>query len=1008
MALDRLPPEQLDRAIIYDPLCVAADTPLSVVVARMSALRGVCALEESAAIASGEGEPPERQRQYARSSCALVVEGDRLIGIFTERDLVRLSAQRSYDPTLPVADAMTRNPTAVKRSRLDSIFQVLAAFQNHHIRHLPVIDDDGRPIGLLTATALRQLLDPSDLLKVRHVGEVVNLAVMTIAPEASLLTAAQRMTEAHISCLVVARPARSRPHCLEPLGIITESDIVQYQALDLALERMPVEMAMSAPLFTLKMDDSLWSAHQRMQQKRVRRLVVVDELGYLTGLVTQSSLLKALDPVELYRTVQALQNRLRYLEMPQAGGDCLVPEEMQQLQAHLERSRRLVRLNHDLRHAKFSTAALGLLADNAPFVWRCDRAIVLRFDRQGQGFSIAATFPSSGPIGAATLADHGLRSLALDLDRRAMVLRSGDRAAECTVDEVLAHTADAPSRPNDRHRDRDPDRRDRAIVPAGCFQIYDRYNFRSALWIPLVSSTHPWGFLILGREDDRDRWTPIDQDLGNQLADDVLDVLDGFEKYEVLERELERHRRRAERLEIQHLQQQTLVQLHHRALYTATPQGFLAEAVDLVQRVLGVDYVGSFELQPSGTLLQLGAGCGWPNTLVGQATVSSDPTRSHAGHVLQAQTPIAFEDLRIERRFGGEPLLHNCRIVSGLGAPILGSDGAPLGVLGVYRQAPSHFTEDEHYFLQMVAHAIAQVIQRHRARLERDHFFVLARDILFITDASGEIQQVNPAIATLLGHPIVRVQGTPLQALIHSNDRPRFQELLQQVRDGLPQGEVEVRLRSQQQTWPWFSLRLVAGERDHRIYGTAREVGGSATQGAIAGNPGGHPDGDTNNDDTQITVSPEVRLKAQIETLRTVNSQLEAELRDRRRAEATRQENERRLLAIFEQTAIGIIYADLNGSWQQMNQRMTDLLRYDPIELMGLDWAAVVHPNDLKQVLTYLTETAATQNPLAPIAVRLRRRDGQSLPVHLSASCVRGGQERADGLVLLIHPRDDH
>ncbi|GAB4346521.1 MAG: hypothetical protein Fur0042_12030 [Cyanophyceae cyanobacterium] len=995
MALDRLPPEQLDRAIIYDPLCVAADTPLSIVVARMSTLRGVCALEESAAIASGEGDPPEQQRQYARSSCALVVEGDRLIGIFTERDLVRLSAQRSYDPALPVAGAMTRNPTAVKRSRLDSIFQVLAAFQNHHIRHLPVIDDDGRPIGLLTATALRQLLDPSDLLKVRHVGEVVNLAVMTITPEASLLTAAQRMTEAHISCLVVARPARSRPHCLEPLGIITESDIVQYQALDLALEHMPVEMAMSAPLFTLKMEDSLWAAHQRMQQKRVRRLVVVDELGYLTGLVTQSSLLKALDPVELYRTVQALQNRLRYLETPQTGGDCPVSEEVQQLQAHLERSRRLVRLNHDLRHAKFSTAALGLLADSAPFVWRCDRAIVLRFDRQGQGFSIAATFPSSGPIGAATLADHGLRTFALALERRTLVLRSGDRTAECTLEEALARTADLPNRPGEG------DRRDRTPVPADCFTLYDRYGFCSALWIPLVSSTHPWGFLVLGREDERDRWTPTDQDLGNQLADDVSDVLDGFEKYEVLERELERHRRHAERLEIQHLQQQALVQLHHQALRAANPQGILTHAVDLVQQVLGVDYVASFELQPSGTLLQLRAGHGWPSTLVGQATVSSDPTRSHAGHVLQEQTPIAFEDLRIERRFGGEPLLHNCRIVSGLGAPILGGDGTPLGVLGVYRQTPSHFTEDEHYFLQMVAHAIAQVIQRHRDHLEREHLFALSRDLLFITDASGEIQQVNPAIATLLGHPVVRIQGTTLQTLIHSNDRPRFQELLQQVRDGLPHGEVEVRLRSQQQTWPWFSFRLVAGEGGHRLYGTAREMVHPA-QGSARGGPGGD-----HGDDTQVTMSPEVLLKAQLEALRTMNIQLEGELRDRRRAEATRQENERRLLAIFEQTAIGIIYADLNGSWQQMNQRMTELLRYDPIELMGLDWAAVVHPNDLKQVLTYLTETAATQTPLAPIAVRLRRRDGQSLPVHLSASCVRGGQERADGLVLLVHPRDD-
>lgn len=1003
MALDRLPPEQLDRAIIYDPLCVAGDTPLSLVVARMSALRGACALEESTAIAAGEEEPQERQHQYARSSCALVVEGDRLIGIFTERDLVRLSAQRSYDPTLPVAEAMTRNPTAVKRSRLDSIFQVLAAFQNHHIRHLPVIDDEGRPIGLLTAAALRQLLDPSDLLKVRHVGEVVTFQVVTITPEASLLTAAQRMTESNISCLVVVRPARSRADGLEPLGIITESDIVQYQALDLALDQMAVEMAMSAPLFTLKMEDSLWAAHQRMQQKRVRRLVVVDELGYLTGLVTQSSLLKALDPVELYRTVQALQNRLRYLENPPNAVECLMPEEVQQLQARLERSRRLARLNHELRHATLSTAALELLADNGPFVWRCDRAIVLRFDRHGRGISIAASFPSCGPIGAATLADDGLRTFASALDRRAPILRSHDRTVDLAPDPApqstataaagLAPTAPTPS-PNTLGDST-------LLVPAGCTNLHDRYGFRSALWVPLVSSTHPWGFLVLGREDERDRWTPIDQDLGGQLADDVLDVLDGFEKYEALERELERHRRRAERLEIHGLQQQALVHLHHRALRTNDIPDLLTDAADLVRQVLGVDYVASFELLPNGAMLQLQAGSGWPTPWVGQATVSSDPTRSHAGHVLRAQCLVAFEDLRIERRFGGEPLLHNCRIVSGLGAPILGMGGEPLGVLGAYRQTPSHFTEDEHYFLQMVANTIAQVLQRHIARTERDHFFTLARDILFIVHGTGQIQHINPASETLLGHPVVRVQGTPLQDLIHENDRARFNDLLRQVRSGLAHGEVEVRLRGQGNRWHWLSFRLVPGEDGHAIYGTAREVSQPAAGALAGGGPGGPEE-----DDTQVTFAPATRLKTQLDALRAVNAQLEAELRDRRRAEATRQENERRLLAIFEQTAIGIIYANLNGSWQQMNQRMTELLRYDPIELMGLDWAAVVHPNDLKQVLTYLTETAAAQVSLPPIAVRLRRRDGQSLPVHLSASCVRGGQERADGLVLLVHPRD--
>jgi WD40 repeat protein len=53
--------------------------------------------------------------------------------------------------------------------------------------------------------------------------------------------------------------------------------------------------------------DTLWQAHQLMQQHRIRRLVVIDEGGWLAGLITQTSILHALDPLEMSATIQALQ-----------------------------------------------------------------------------------------------------------------------------------------------------------------------------------------------------------------------------------------------------------------------------------------------------------------------------------------------------------------------------------------------------------------------------------------------------------------------------------------------------------------------------------------------------------------------------------------------------------------------------------------------------------------------------------------------------------------------------
>ena len=91
------------------------------------------------------------------------------------------------------------------------------------------------------------------------------------------------------------------------MGIITESDIVKFQASGLDFARTPVTAAMSFPLIPLQVKATLWQAHQFMQQHRIRRLVVVDEGGYLAGIVTQSTLLQALDPIEMQANVELLQ-----------------------------------------------------------------------------------------------------------------------------------------------------------------------------------------------------------------------------------------------------------------------------------------------------------------------------------------------------------------------------------------------------------------------------------------------------------------------------------------------------------------------------------------------------------------------------------------------------------------------------------------------------------------------------------------------------------------------------
>jgi CBS domain-containing protein len=86
----------------------------------------------------------------------VVVDNDRLVGIFTERDVVFRVVARGLDTTTTtVGSVMTPAPETVDPNQ--SFGYALLVMQEHGFRHLPVIQD-GKPIGIVSA---RSALDPS-------------------------------------------------------------------------------------------------------------------------------------------------------------------------------------------------------------------------------------------------------------------------------------------------------------------------------------------------------------------------------------------------------------------------------------------------------------------------------------------------------------------------------------------------------------------------------------------------------------------------------------------------------------------------------------------------------------------------------------------------------------------------------------------------------------------------------------------------------------------------------
>ena len=93
----------------------------------------------------------------ARTGAAMICREGKLLGIFTERDALRLLADGS-SLDAPVSGVMIKNPVTLRAS--DTVGHAIALMSAGGFRRLPIMDGEGRILGVLkVSNILRYLVE---------------------------------------------------------------------------------------------------------------------------------------------------------------------------------------------------------------------------------------------------------------------------------------------------------------------------------------------------------------------------------------------------------------------------------------------------------------------------------------------------------------------------------------------------------------------------------------------------------------------------------------------------------------------------------------------------------------------------------------------------------------------------------------------------------------------------------------------------------------------------------
>lgn len=95
--------------------------------------------------------------QREGEGCVLICDENRtLLGIFTERDLLRRVIGERVSLDSPIKGVMSAHPSVARET--EPATRALQVLHRGGLRHVPVVDDRNRPVGLVTVRGVMEYL----------------------------------------------------------------------------------------------------------------------------------------------------------------------------------------------------------------------------------------------------------------------------------------------------------------------------------------------------------------------------------------------------------------------------------------------------------------------------------------------------------------------------------------------------------------------------------------------------------------------------------------------------------------------------------------------------------------------------------------------------------------------------------------------------------------------------------------------------------------------------------